>query len=147
MTSFVPDTSVLVPALQRWHQNHVSARTELRRRLDDGEHMLLAGHSLMECYSVLTRLPPPLRLAPRVVTELIQVSYVAKGAVVTLSADQYADLLAELAASGIAGGRTYDAVIAATARAAGADVILTFNVRDFAGIADDMEVRAPASIP
>jgi predicted nucleic acid-binding protein len=106
--------------------------------------MLLAGHSLLECYSVLTRLPPPLRLAPRVVAELIQVSYLAKGAVISLPADRYVDLLSALAASGVAGGRTYDAVIAATARAAGADVLLTFNVRDFAGLAADIEVMAPA---
>lgn len=108
--------------------------------------MLLAAHSLVECYSVLTRLPPPLRLPPGVAGQLIQVSFVARGAVISLSADQYVELLAKLAASGIAGGRTYDAVIAATARAADADVILTFNARDFAGLSDGIDVRAPSGV-
>jgi predicted nucleic acid-binding protein len=46
----------------------------------------------------------------------------------------------------VTGGRIYDALIAETARAAGADVLLTFNVRHFAGIAGDMAVVEPGTL-
>ena len=39
--------------------------------------------------------------------------------------------MAGLAASAMGGGRTYDALIAATAAHAGADELLTFNPRHF----------------
>lgn len=146
VASFLPDSSVLIPAVQTWHQHQRRARAELRRRLDDGEQMLLAGHALVECYAVLTRLPPPLRLPPQRVLELIHASYIEKGTVVALDPERYLELLATAAASGIAGGRTYDALIAASARAANADVLLTFNVRDFAGLVPGLDVHAPAAV-
>jgi predicted nucleic acid-binding protein len=52
-------------------------------------------------------------------------------------------LLRALPDSGVAGGNTYDAVIAACARKAGVDVILTWNVADFEKVAQDIEVTAP----
>ena len=42
-----------------------------------------------------------------------------------------------LAADGHGGGRSYDALIAATARAGGAAALLTFNERDFASFGRD----------
>ena len=108
--------------------------------------MLLAAHALVETYSVLTRLPAPLRLSSAAAERLIRQGYVQNGEVVALGADGYLRLLAELPASGIAGGRTYDAVIAATARAAGAESLLTFNARDFAGLVKGVDVRAPSGV-
>lgn len=143
---FLPDTSVLVAACQGQHPRHGSAWTELETRLEDGERMLLATHALVETYSVLTRLPPPLRLSPAMAEGIVRRGFIVNGEVVTLTADEYLGLLDTLAASGVAGGRTYDALIAATAKAAGANVILTFNVRAFAGLGNGIEVRAPASI-
>jgi len=44
-------------------------------------------------------------------------------------------VLARAPAQGIAGGQTYDAVIATCARLAGADTLLTFNARHFRWLA------------
>jgi predicted nucleic acid-binding protein len=139
---FAPDSSVLVPAAQAQHPNHALAVGELEARLDAGQRMLLAGHALIETYSVLTRLLPPFRMSPPAAHAVIR-SFLDSGEVVSLTNDDYVALVGSAAVAGIAGGRIYDAVIAASARAANADVILTFNVRDFEGISAGMQVRRP----
>jgi hypothetical protein len=53
--------------------------------------------------------------------------------------------LRALPGSGIAGGGSYDAQIAACARKAKADVILTWNVRDFARVAEGVDVASPGA--
>lgn len=106
--------------------------------------MTLAAHSLVECYSVLTRLPRPHRMAPGPVLELIRASFVDRGTVVALSSERYLELLSTVGAAGLPGGRVYDAVIAACAREAKADVLLTFNVRDFTGLVPGLDVCEPA---
>jgi predicted nucleic acid-binding protein len=62
---------------------------------------------------------------------------------VTLEADEGWSLLESLAATGIAGGRAYDALIAACARATAAEHILTLNARDFATVAPDLNLIVP----
>ncbi len=51
------DTSVAVAALDPNHQHHAECRREVL-----AHRPVLAGHATFETYSVLTRLPPPLRL-------------------------------------------------------------------------------------
>jgi predicted nucleic acid-binding protein len=63
--------------------------------------------------------------------------------VVTLDEDQGWDLIGALQAAEIAGGRSYDALIAACAQAAGAARLLTFNARDFAAVAPDLDLIVP----
>lgn len=53
-----PDTSVLVAGFATWHEGHEAAVRALNR----GVHLI--AHAAVETYSVLTRLPPPHRIAP-----------------------------------------------------------------------------------
>ena len=57
MARYLCDTSALVAAVSTWHERHDRTRTELQRRTDAGEELVLAAHSLVETYAVLTRLP------------------------------------------------------------------------------------------
>ena len=147
MPTLLPDSCVIIPAVQGWHEHHDIARNELRRRLDDGEHMVLAAHSLLECYSVLTRLPGPLRMAPGAVLELIKTNFIDRGTVVGLSAEQYLELLTGVGAAGVVGGRTYDALIARCSDVSRVDELLTFNVRHFTGLTTHSTVMAPRPGP
>lgn len=61
------------------------------------------------------------------------------------SGRSYIDVLASLPGKGVAGGRTYDALIARCAEIAGVGTLLTFNVRDFAGLVPGLEIVAPGS--
>ena len=127
----MPDTSVMVAASCDWHGGYELARKELERRLDAGEHMVLAGPTLVESFAVLTRLPPAYRVSAREATVLIETSFLTGSAIVALSAEDYAQLVHLAPDEGIAGGRIYDRVIAACATRVGVATLLTFNVRDF----------------
>jgi len=56
----MPDTNCMVALLLPWHEHHARAKAETERRLDDGEILVLAAHTLVEAYTVLTRLPAPI---------------------------------------------------------------------------------------
>lgn len=131
MSGFVPDSSCLVAVVSPWHEHHRAASAELGRRLDDGEAMLLAAPALVEAYAVLTRLPPPHRLSPDHAYRLLDANFVQQGTIVALDGPAYLDLLRRAVEGGVAGGRTYDAVLAACAIRADAQALVTFNEADF----------------
>jgi predicted nucleic acid-binding protein len=110
-----PDTSVLVAGFATWHEAHQSAARALSR----GVH--LVAHSVVETYSVLTRLPPPHRVAPDAVhaylTDVTSTDYL------TLGARSHRDLISYLAVHNVSGGATYDALVGSTAKAAGATLL------------------------
>ena len=132
MQGFLPDTDCIVATIARWHDHHAAAVAELNHRLDSGETMLLAAPTLVEAYSVLTRLPPAVRQSGPEAWRLLDEGFVRRAArVVALDAASYADLLSRLAERGIVGGRVYDAVIAACAERATVSTLVTFNVPHF----------------
>src|SRR5262245_7896458 len=128
---FALDTSCVIAAVCSWHDQHSSAAAEIERRLAGGEDLSVSAPAMTEAYAVLTRLPAPHRLAPSDAWELLRVNFVEGANVGTLSARQHIALLQRLAADGVSGGRTYDAVIAECAVKAGASALLTFNARHF----------------
>jgi len=103
----------------------------IERRLAKRLGLITPAHAIIEAYAVLTRLPAPHRLAPADAWTLINANFVQGRSVAALPAAGQAALLQRLAAAAIGGGRTYDALIAATAAHAGADELLTFNPRHF----------------
>ena len=131
MVGFALDTSCMVAAVCTWHEHHAAAAAGIERRLERGERMAIAAHALVETYAVLTRLSAPHRLAPADAWALLKANFVKRAALVALTGAAHASLLEGLAATGIGGGRTYDAVIAASARQARVGALLTFNPRHF----------------
>ncbi|HVB40102.1 MAG TPA: PIN domain-containing protein [Terriglobales bacterium] len=122
------DTSVLVPAFQEDHVHHQASW----RVLDAAEpaDSYCGVHSLAEMYSTLTGIPGPRRRSS--IEAMIQIESVRQRlSLVALDADGYADALAAAAGHHIAGGAIYDALLAQCALKAGAEVIYTWNVRDF----------------
>lgn len=142
MRRFLPDTSCLVAAVCSWHEHHGATADELARRARHREEIVMAAPALIETYAVLTRLPPPFRLRPADALAVMEGSW-SHVEVVALAATEIWPLLGGLPDPGIAGGSTYDAVIAACARKAGVDVILTWNVDHFERVSEGLEVRPP----
>lgn len=106
-TPWLVDTSVAVALVVSDHQHHeATARAVGERRVG------LAGHAAFETFSVLTRLPPPLRRTPRAVERLLTGNFSETR---FLSASATERLRGRLAPLGIAGGAVYDALVAATA--------------------------------
>jgi predicted nucleic acid-binding protein len=136
MPRFMPDTSCMIPAVCTWHEHHEQAAREIERRLDNGEVLIVAVPAVVESYAVLTRLPTPHRISPADSLALLEGNFMTDTVeLVTLRTDAYRDLLRSAPGRRIAGGRLYDAVIVACARAARVDALLTFNDRHFAPLA------------
>jgi endonuclease V-like protein UPF0215 family len=56
---------VLVAALADWHEQHGAAVERLEARI------VSVAHCVIEAYSVLTRLPEPLRVAPAIASNAL----------------------------------------------------------------------------
>jgi toxin FitB len=106
------DTSVAVPLVVEDHQFHDEVFAAVADRT-----LGLSGHAAFETYSVLTRLPPPLRLTPRAAAQVLEANFAASVFLETAAARE---LLASLPLLDIAGGSVYDALVATAAKQHGA---------------------------
>jgi predicted nucleic acid-binding protein len=136
------DSSVLVAALLTWHGNHEASLQRIDNLLASGHVLVLPLHSLVETYSVLTRLPSPHRLSPLAAVQLLEAQRTSFR-LVGLANDDGWEFIRGLGQSGVHGGRTYDALIAASARKGGAGRILTLNSRHFEELDPELEVVFP----
>jgi predicted nucleic acid-binding protein len=108
------DTSVLVAAFARWHDQHALAATALQR-VDT-----LADHVAVETFSVLTRLPPPRRVPPRLVMSFLDAHFPSTP---RLRNAPSAEVLSTARRCGISGGAVYDLLVALTAGTGGATLV------------------------
>ena len=114
------DTSVAIAALDPSHDAHPPCR----RALAD-LRPALAGHAVFETYSVLTRLPVPLRLTAEQARSVLTAAFPAE---CWLDPAGTRDLWGRLAPLGIVGGSVYDALVG-QASAANGRVLLTCDRR------------------
>ena len=122
------DSSVLIAVFYADHPQHASSTKLFLGADKDG---CCALRTLGEVYATLTRLP----LRPRItgsegMTVVRQVQ--ERLTLVSLHPQEYVAALELASSSGIVGAAIYDALIAHCALKAGADVLLTWNARDFA---------------
>ena len=134
----------MVAAVCGWHEHHAAAAGAIEARLDRGDVLVIPAHALTETYAVLTRFPSPHRLAPEDAWTLVETNFVTGARVTALTARDYVRLIGRLAHAGMAGGRTYDAIIAECARRAGADTLMTLNPRHFDPAPAGVAIVAPA---
>jgi predicted nucleic acid-binding protein len=117
----VVDTSIAVAAALPWHEAHAAARSALER-----SKTRAIGQVAAETYSVLTRLPPPQRVPPSVARDYLVEMFELPP--IVLEPEEYARLLDLAVAEHVGGGAVYDAIVATTARSAGA-TLLTLDQR------------------
>jgi predicted nucleic acid-binding protein len=108
------DTSVAVPLLVQTHLAHAAVV-----RWWDGREVALCGHAVAETYSVLTRLPGDVRVAPADAARLLTERFAAPLLLGPEVAGRLPDVLSKL---GIAGGAVYDALVALAAAEHGAEL-------------------------
>ncbi len=92
---------------------------------------LTAWHCCLEFYSVVTRLPGEYRLTPSDALRLLESEVLERMRVVELPARARLGFLRSAGQDGVAGGRVYDAHIGEVAWRAGAQLVVTENVRHF----------------
>jgi predicted nucleic acid-binding protein len=107
LTALVLDTSVAIPLLVQAHGAHAAVTNWC-----DGRKVALTGHAVAETYSVLTRLPGDIRLAPLDAARLLQTRFETPLVLGLVTSRTLAQRLGEL---GIVGGAVYDALVALAA--------------------------------
>ncbi len=139
------DSSILVAASLGWHRFHAPAHDALvASRRNRGGRLVLPAPALVEAYAVMTRLPAPHRMSPDDARAVLSRSFEAEAGIVNLTGRGTWVFLHASAEGGIAGGRTYDALILECARKAGATRLLTLDRRDFGRLgAGDVEIVVP----
>lgn len=109
------DTSIAVPLAVSDHEAHeIAAAALVDLRIG------LCGHAAFETYSVLTRLPPPLRLRPHAAATLLASTFPETR---HLPAEAAATVVERLAAAGVGGGAVFDALVGLTAHAHEIDLV------------------------
>jgi hypothetical protein len=109
VTDLLVDTSVAIPLLVTSHDAHAAVSAAVGSRT-----VALAGHALHETYAVLTRLPGDARVAPADAVRLLRGRFEPAVVLDTRSARAAPETLSSV---GVAGGATYDGLIALAARA------------------------------
>ena len=102
------DTSVAIALVSGDHPFHAVTLDHLA-----GMTLGLSGHAAFETFSVLTRMPPPNRRPPEVISALLAANFPQNR---FLSPTATALLLLGLPGVGLSGGSVYDALVAAAAK-------------------------------
>ena len=110
------DTSVVVAAALPQHRHHEEAAQAL-----PAQPAPLIAHVAVESYAVLTRLPGATRVPGLVAWEFLRRRFTFPP--IQLDPEDHARFLATAADRGVRGGAIYDALIGATAVAAGATLV------------------------
>lgn len=112
----VVDSGVAIAGFASWHESHDEALAEVAARPQ------IAAHSMLEVLSVLTRLPAPHRAPVDLVGQFLASAFPEEPLVLDAAAHRSL-VLDRLPSEGITGGAVYDALIAETARHAGATLV------------------------
>ena len=133
------DTSVLIAAMISVHPKHNKCMPWLVKAKRKQITGIVSAHSLLECYSVLTRLPLSPKITPQLAATLIKENIIsAFSIIVSYDLDDYFGVLESLSSNAISGRASYGAFLIATAKKEGADKILTLNESDFIRVAPEM---------
>lgn len=125
------DSSVLVVAHWDGHPHFAAAHRWLDRAAGGEFEWVVAAHSLAETYATLTAMPPPARIKPMEVAQILEANVLRHARVVTLPPAECFGVVRQLADAGLSGGIIYDALLLHTARVAQVERLVTANLRDF----------------
>ncbi|MDR2215576.1 MAG: PIN domain-containing protein [Nevskiaceae bacterium] len=112
---FAVDTSVAIAALDAGHAAHTHCRERVMRA-----GAALAGHAAFETYSVLTRMPGPLRMDAPSAAEILRTAFPRRCGLSPAACDE---LLARCGVVGIVGGAIYDALVGEASRVNGCTLL------------------------
>jgi predicted nucleic acid-binding protein len=136
------DTSVLVPVFLDEHVHHEASLKAFLKA--EKKQDCCAAHSLAEVYATLTRLPGNHRTTGDQAMLFLR-NMAERLTFIALRAEEYWETIEEAAGSGVAGGLTYDALLARCALKAKVETIFTWNLGQFQQLGHDVakRVRTP----
>ena len=138
------DSSLIVAAVHANHPRHAMAASWLISSI--GKHpLVVAHHSILEAYAVLTRLPGDLRVTPSEARDLLTGTVQANMTVADFHPESIWGILEKLVLSSAVGGRSYDALILFTLQACGVEAIATLNPSHFRDLAPEFRIIDPST--
>jgi len=138
------DSSVIVAAV---HANHPLCKLSagwLNDAFQNGT-VVVAHHSLLESYAVLTRLPPDFRLTPAEAERVLRETLEPNTTLAPFAGNHMWPVLARLAEIPAAGGSSYDAFIIHILKEAGVDAIASFNAEEFRRLSPGTQIIDPGA--
>ena len=125
------DTSIIVAALVESHPMHQRVFPWIKQARANEFELIVASHTIAELYAVLSTLPIKPRISPIIAWKLIHENIEAAGKIVSLTPAEYISVIKQLSRLGMAGGITYDALIAKVAKKTKVERLLTLNTNHF----------------
>ena len=137
------DSSVLIAGVHANHPRHAVAATWLIRNIPLHE-LMVAHHSILETYAVLTRLPGEWRLTGPEAKQLLESTIRPNMQVTDFNASSFWHILDSLVNHSAVGGHSYDVFIAEILNQSGAEAIATFNTRHFSEFSSEISIIDPS---
>jgi predicted nucleic acid-binding protein len=136
------DSAIIVAAVHANHPLHKPMAGWLDAALD--EHaIIVAHHSVLESYAVLTRLPAPYRLGPAEADRVLRETLETHATIAPFDGAAIWDLVDRIGQMPAAGGATYDAFIVEILKGAGVHAIATSHVDQFRRLSRDIDIIDP----
>ena len=139
------DTSIIIAAVHANHPVHLSTSRWLDAAFDTHD-VVVAHHSLLEAYAVLTRLPAKYRVGPSEAETVLRETVQHNARLAPFRAESMWNFMTRMTALPAAGGAAYDAFIIRLLSEASAEVIATYNVDDFRRLSGSVRIADPAEL-
>jgi predicted nucleic acid-binding protein len=137
------DSSVLIAGVHANHPRHAAAATWLIRNIPLHE-LLVAHHSILETYAVLTRLPGDFRVTGAEAKQLLEATIKTNMQVAEFNASSIWDCIDSVVNHSAVGGNSYDVFIAGILYRSGAEAVATFNTRHFSEFSFQLSIIDPS---
>ena len=139
------DTSVIIAAVHANHPVHLSSSRWLDAAFD-AHDVVVAHHSLLEAYAVLTRLPARYRVTPAEAETVLRETVRDNARIAPFAAESMWNFMTAVAEVPAAGGAAYDAFIIRLLGEAGAEAIVTYNADEFRRLSPAVRIADPAEL-
>ena len=136
------DTSVIVAGVHANHPLHGAIVHWLNAAFEDHE-VVVAHHSLLEAYAVLTRLPAAYRLTPAETGVGLVGTLRDNARIAPFDGASMWGSLERITGIPASGGGAYDAFVIDVLAAAGVEAIATSNVAEFRRLTSAMRIIDP----
>lgn len=138
------DTSILVASCLGDHEHHEVSHQAIEAAINNSNECFVGAHSLLETFSVLTRIPRSPRILPLQASEIIEGGIVSNCTVIALTSKEHVQFIQSAAKFGVFGGQIYDRLHIECALKCNAERLYTLNVREFAALAQGLNILVTA---
>ena len=141
MKTYFLDTSIFVAAFWKAHPNFESSFGLLSK--SKNIHFISSHHSLVEYYSVMSRLPVSVRVEPSLIYNIIQENILPHVKIFSLSSKEYIQFLKQASLLQIQGGNIHDFYHYRVAQKMKVNALFTWNTKDFIQFGTELSIQTP----